>query len=608
MRRLAAILGLLALVAIAAVAQDTSEPEGSDGFLMNLLERRLSTPTRQIRLHGVTGALSSRARIAQITISDPAGRWLEIDNVELDWSRLALLRGRVNINRLSAERITWMRRPQAPAPTGPSLPSAEATPFALPELPVSVNLAELALADVRFDEAVFGRAARISVGGSLNLARGVLESDIAVRRLDGPGGELTLRAGFSNATRQLDVDLDLHEPQGGLVATLLRIEGEPAIDLTAEGSGPIDDVDVTFALDADGTRVAGGLVALRSTDEGLGFDVDFSGEIAPLVPPDFRDFFAGESTVRVSGVSKAGGGLRIATLAVDGAALRLDGDLETGADGFLRDLTLTGSLGDPAGEPVVLPVPGGRTRLQSGALHVNFGDASRWNGLVVLDRLEAADIAMEDVTLRLGGLAQNLEDPARRNVTINVEGLATGVWHADPEVARALGEPHRPLRRRGAAARGADPGPPAAAQRQRPVGVQRRRDRGHGLHRAQRRPGRRPRDPRGHRAAAARRRDRPARRRQRQPAVGRLRPRLRRRRHRPRARRPAARRAARRRDDDLRPGGARRDRLPHRGPADREPAAQLRLERAGLEHAHRHRLRRPRSPTSRRSTRGSAAR
>ena len=60
---------------------------------------------------------------------------------------------------------------------------------------------------------------------------------------------------------------------------------------------------------------------------------------------------------------------------------------------------------------------------------------------------------MEDVTLRLGGLAQNLDDPARRNVTVNVEGLATGVWAADPEVAAGARHPHRPLRRRGAAAR-----------------------------------------------------------------------------------------------------------------------------------------------------------
>ena len=70
-------------------------PTSDNGFLINLLEHRLSSPTRQIRLSGVTGALSSRARIAKVTISDPGGVWLAIDNVELDWSRLALLRGRV---------------------------------------------------------------------------------------------------------------------------------------------------------------------------------------------------------------------------------------------------------------------------------------------------------------------------------------------------------------------------------------------------------------------------------------------------------------------------------------------------------------------------------
>ena len=120
--------------------------------------------------------------------------------------------------------------------------------------------------------------------------------------------------------------------------------------------------------------------------------------------------------------------------------LDLDGNLETGSDGFLRDLALTGTLGSPtAPRPVVLPVPGGRTTLHSAALNVDFGNSSRWHGFVVLDRLSAADIEMEDVTLRLGGLAQNLDDPAKRNVTVNVEGLATGVWSAEPKVARALG-------------------------------------------------------------------------------------------------------------------------------------------------------------------------
>ena len=90
----------------------------------------------------------------------------QIDNAEVDWNRLALLRGRVDVNRLSAERVTWMRRASAPAPAR-TLPTAEAQPFALPELPVSVRLRELAFPDVRFEEPVFGQAAELAATGSL---------------------------------------------------------------------------------------------------------------------------------------------------------------------------------------------------------------------------------------------------------------------------------------------------------------------------------------------------------------------------------------------------------------------------------------------------------
>lgn len=437
MRRLAAALGLIFLAAFAAMAQDDSGG-GDNGFLLNMIQNRLSAPGRQIRLEGVEGALSSQARIARVTVSDDKGPWFEIVNAELDWSRLALLRGRVDINRLHADRIAWLRKGEMP-PAQPKLPEAEAKPFSLPELPVSINLRELDLPEVRFEQPVFGKGATIAATGALSLADGALDSTLGIRRTDGPGGTLDLKAAFANATRQLDIDVALAEPQGGLVATLLKIENEPAIDLRVAGSGPLSEVDVRFSLDADQTRLAGGTVALRARDEGLGFDADFEGELSPLIPRQFRDFFAGETTFRVAGINKTGGGLRIDTLDVAGAELKLSGNLETGGDSFLRNLTLTGSLGEPAGPPVTLPVPGAATRLHSATLHVSFGSASRWNGLVVLDRLETSDIAMEDVTLRLGGLARNLDDPAMRNVTVAAEGLATGLSSADPDIARTLG-------------------------------------------------------------------------------------------------------------------------------------------------------------------------
>ena len=81
---------------------------------------------------------------------------------------------------------------------------------------------------------------------------------------------------------------------------------------------------------------------------------------------------------------------------------------------------------------------------------------------------------MEDVTLTMGGLAQNLDDPARRNVTVNLEGLATGVWSDDPEVAAALGSRIDLFADVALPAGRADRRPPAAAERQRALDLQRR--------------------------------------------------------------------------------------------------------------------------------------
>ncbi len=223
------------------------------------------------------------------------------------------------------------------------------------------------------------------------------------------------------------------------MSQIVKIEGDPDLALTVRGEGPISDVTVAVALDADGARVAGGDVTLLETDEGQSFDVDLSGGFAPLVPSPYRGFFAGDTAVRATGVSKTEGGVRLDTLAVTGAELTLDGRLETGAGNGLQSLRLTGALGDPSGPPVLLPVPGGDTTLNAATLYVNFGQSSRWDGLVVLDRLNAGQMAFEDVTLDMGGLARDLADPEARLVTVTLEGIATGITSTDPAIDRALG-------------------------------------------------------------------------------------------------------------------------------------------------------------------------
>ena len=192
--------------------------------------------------------------------------------------------------------------------------------------------------------------------------------------------------------------------------------------------------------DAAGDRIAGGTVALRAVDAGLRFDADFAGGLEPLIPAEYRDFFAGQSEITAQGVTRTGGGLNLDGFAVLNDALDLSGRAETADDWFPRRLSLEGTLGDPTGPAITLPVPGAETTLNSASLYVTLGDGDRWTGRLALDRLSAADILVEDFTLDMGGRARNLDDPAARDLSITLEGLATGVSSADPDIGNALGD------------------------------------------------------------------------------------------------------------------------------------------------------------------------
>src|SRR5690606_6202546 len=139
-----------------------------------------------------------------------------------------------------------------------SLPAPEATPFQLPELPIAINLDALEAPFIAFGPDVFGLQSQLAITGRIRLDDGSLDTALDINRLDGPGRQFALSAVYANATQQLDLDLTLAEPQNGIVANLLNIEGKPPVDLTIAGSGPLSGLNVTLALDADGERVLTG--------------------------------------------------------------------------------------------------------------------------------------------------------------------------------------------------------------------------------------------------------------------------------------------------------------------------------------------------------------
>jgi translocation and assembly module TamB len=433
-RILAALFCLL--VALPAHAQE-SEAETRSLFT-NFIQNQLSTPNRQIQISGIQGALSSNAQIGSITVADREGVWLRITNASIEWSRTALLlRQRLEISSLRAERIDVIRQPVPEE----GLPAPESSGFAVPELPVAVNLESLEVPLATFGPTVFGLESELSLTGRLRLEDGAIDTALGVTRLDGPGGQLGLDFVYSNATEVVDLDLSLSEPENGIVANLLDIEGKPPVDLSLAGNGELDNLDVQLALDADSERILTGTAILREGRGGRGFSTRLFGPIAQLIPAQFRDFFGAETSLEAQGFIRDEGGFRLDALDLESAALALSASAETTADNFLRRLAIDASVEDPNGDVVVLPVPGGDTTVQRAALMLSYGDGADddWSGSLDIRGLDTASFAAETMALDLAGVAQNLDQPNDRRITFDLSGAIDGVTSPDEEIAQALG-------------------------------------------------------------------------------------------------------------------------------------------------------------------------
>ncbi len=433
MRALLALLLWLMPVA-AALAQ-----EDDRGRLTRFLEESLSDAGREVRVTGFRGALSSRATAEEITIADAQGVWLVMRGLVLDWNRLEVLRGNISVNELSAREIVVARPPLAGDGAAPEAPG-----FALPDLPVAVDIGRLAAARVELGAGVLGQAFAGSMEASLRLKGGEGEGRLTILRADaGPAGRFVVAGGYSNATRRLTLSLEAEEEAGGIAASLAGIPAAPALALTVSGEGPVDDFAARVALTAGGAERVAGEVAVRRTPGGDStFRVDLGGDLAGLVVPAHAAFFGPDTRLVAEGTRSAAGALDLARLALTARALRLEGSLALAADLMPERIALTGRLADPAGGPVLLPLSGPPVTVAAADLALGFDAAAGegWTARASVTGLAGPGVSIADLALEgAGSITRPGAAGAARGVAGTLRLTAGGVAPADPALAAALG-------------------------------------------------------------------------------------------------------------------------------------------------------------------------
>lgn len=449
MRKLALVfmlsLPLPLLAQEAAPADQTTQEESNRdrSWLTGLIEDNLSGAGRTVRLDGFQGALSSRATFDQLTISDDQGPWLTIRNGAMQWSRSALLTGRIEIGELSAAEIDLPRLPVTPPDAEETSP--EVKPFSLPDLPVSVNVGKLTAQKVVLGAPLLGEEVSFDLDGSLSLSGGTGKTVMKVNRIGGPKGQFSLNAGFANDTRQLSLDLLVDEAAGGIVSKKIGLPGEPALTLAVAGSGPLDNFSSDIVLSTDGQPRLSGKVVLGSvTPEGASaadstFAADLAGDITPMLPEEYRAFFGNHVAFVLTGAQKPDGTLNLQKLGVTADAFTLNGQLDLLASGMPSRFDLTAKLGLASGEPVLLPVSGDPTRVQDGTIALSYdqSQSSRWTLDGVVNGVDRSAVKIAALTLTGGGTITPTGTPAADGqVTFAANGLAL----ADPALAEAVGD------------------------------------------------------------------------------------------------------------------------------------------------------------------------
>ncbi len=434
------LFGAAALASVGLVVNFAGAQDADKSRFVRFVENQLSTPDRQIRIGAIDGVLSSDVRFQSFTIADREGVWLTVEDVELEWSRFALLRGRLDVDRLVADSITITRAPLPPEDDSADADAADDGEFQLPELPVSVIIDDLTVDTVSVAEGLVGPAFQVGLQGRANLSDGALDAAISVDRQDRPG-TLSLEAAFNNESRQLTVNADIAEPPNGVMANALSIEGRPSVDLRIAGDGPLSDFSADVRLSTNGEDTLSGTVRVDDDQGALQVSGDLSGDFRPLVAQRFQPLVDGGSQLSFLGARDADGGISLTRFSLRSGAADVSLSGQLAPDFVPLNVSINAVLARPDGSPT--PLIGvddgtvGRIAI-TGALGGDLGEAYQFDAEV--SSLDTPFLVADSVTLRASGAAEGLRSPNARRVTFTIEGDAGGLEQSGSGVADAIGD------------------------------------------------------------------------------------------------------------------------------------------------------------------------
>ncbi len=270
----------------------------------------------RIKIGGIKGSIYGKARLTDLQFYDPAGLFLKVPDVALDWRPMAWWNNQLRINSLTARTATFFRLPKL-RPGDPNAPI-------LPKFDIKID--QLRIDRIQIEPAVSGerRIGRVTGKADIETGRARVKLDVDAQE----GDRLTLGLIAEPDKNLFDVDAQLTAPAGGFFGAVIGTQRPVTLTVTGDGAwqdwrGRINSVVSGNPLADLGMTAQAGryLVAGRIMPSWL-----LKGKLGRLTSPDVR--------VRSEGTFK---NRRIdgkATLTTASLRIDLDGIVDLGSSSF----------------------------------------------------------------------------------------------------------------------------------------------------------------------------------------------------------------------------------------------------------------------------------
>ena len=241
-----AIRLVLAVIIVAAVILATIQTPPGKRLLARALTRIASTPETTIRFGRISGLLPFRVRLSELRLGDPAGDWMVIEDARVRLDPFELLSLRLRASRVTVERVTWYRIPEAGGEDEPG--EEEQSSFTPAEIP-SLTVDRLTVKKVTAAESLTGRRVEVSLEGRVsNSVSSGPRAELRLSPLWGEGEALAVSAASAADLSRLEVELELEESGGGELGGLLFPGETGPLAFRFRAEGPWEGVKTELSL------------------------------------------------------------------------------------------------------------------------------------------------------------------------------------------------------------------------------------------------------------------------------------------------------------------------------------------------------------------------